>query len=260
VDTQVEAEMVGPSTVEQSRQLTKVRVQTAAIVPREDLEQALASVQKTLADNPLFDEINNFDSAVASDMQRTAVLALLASMVAIVLYIWFRFQRVTFGLAAVVALVHDMLITVGLIAAASLLSGTVIGEALLLTDFKINLPMIAAFLTIMGYSLNDTIVVFDRIREVRGKNPALTAEMVNLSLNQTLSRTLLTSFCTFVVVIILYVMGGEGVHGFAFALILGIAIGTFSSIYIASPTLIWLMKRAGAPTGAARAAAQSARV
>jgi SecD/SecF fusion protein len=106
----------------------------------------------------------------------------------------------------------------------------------------------------MGYSLNDTIVVFDRIREVRGKNPALTAEMVNLSLNQTLSRTLLTSFCTFVVVIILYLMGGEGVHGFAFTLILGIAIGTFSSIYIGSPILIWLMKRAGAPTGAGRVA------
>jgi SecD/SecF fusion protein len=113
----------------------------------------------------------------------------------------------------------------------------------MLTDFKINLPMIAAFLTIVGYSLNDTIVVFDRIREVRGKNPRLTTQMVNQSVNQTLSRTLLTSVTTLVVVVVLYVMGGEGLHGFSYCLFVGIVVGTYSSIYVASPVLLWLMNR-----------------
>ena len=114
-----------------------------------------------------------------------------------------------------------------------------------LEEFKINLPMIAAFLTIVGYSLNDTIVVFDRVREVRGKNPALTVEMVNTSLNQTLARTLLTSMTTLLVVVILYAFGGEGIHGFAFCLVMGVIVGTYSSIYVASPVLLWLMNRTG---------------
>ena len=109
-------------------------------------------------------------------------------------------------------------------------------------DFKINLPMIAALLTIVGYSLNDTIVVFDRIREVRGKNPSLDATMVNTSLNQTLARTLLTSLTTLIVVVILYAVGGEGIHGFAFCLVVGVVVGTYSSIFVASPVLLFLMK------------------
>ena len=119
---------------------------------------------------------------------------------------------------------------------------------LLLEDFKINLPMIAAFLTLVGYSLNDTIVVFDRIREVRGKNPALTVGMIDTSLNQTLSRTLLTSLTTWFVVAILYGIGGPGIHGFAFCLVIGIIVGTYSSIYVASPVLLWLMNREGENT------------
>jgi len=172
-------------------------------------------------------------------------VAMLASLAAIVAYIGYRFQRVMFGLAAVVALVHDVLIVIGMVALASYVSHSAIGQMLDLYDFKINLPMIAAFLTIVGYSLNDTIVVFDRIREVRGKDPALTVEMVNTSLNQTLSRTILTSLTTFFVVAILYSIGGEGIHGFAFCLVLGVIVGTYSSIYVASPALLWLMNRPG---------------
>ena len=127
---------------------------------------------------------------------------------------------------------------------ASYLSGSGPGQLMGFYDFKINLPMIAAFLTIVGYSLNDTIVIFDRIREVRGKDPALTSEMINRSLNQTLARTLLTSATTFIVVAILYVFGGEGIHGFAFCLLVGVIVGTYSSIYVASPVLLWLMNRA----------------
>ena len=107
--------------------------------------------------------------------------------------------------------------------------------------------MIAALLTIIGYSLNDTIVVFDRIREVRGKRIEMTEEIINSSISQTLSRTILTSLTTFIVVAILYWFGGDAIHGFAFALVIGVIVGTYSSIFIASPTLLWLMNRGFSP-------------
>lgn len=216
-----------------------------------DLKTALAEMQNVMATTAVLDEVNSFDSSVAGEMQESALLAMLISLVAIVAYIWFRFQRITFGLAAVVALVHDVLVVLGLVALGAYLSNTALGPLMGLTDFKINLPMIAAFLTIVGYSLNDTIVVFDRIREVRGKNPALTNSMVNESLNQTLSRTLLTSLTTLIVVLILYAIGGEGIHGFAYCLVLGVIVGTYSSIFIASPALLWLMNRPGSATARA---------
>lgn len=216
-----------------------------------DLETALAEMKTVMATTAVLDEVNSFDSSVASEMQESALMAMLISLVAIVAYIWFRFQRITFGLAAVVALVHDVLVVLGLVALGAYLSNTALGPLMGLTDFKINLPMIAAFLTIVGYSLNDTIVVFDRIREVRGKNPALTTSMVNESLNQTLSRTLLTSLTTLIVVLILYAIGGEGIHGFAYCLVLGVFVGTYSSIFIASPVLVWLMNRPGSATARA---------
>ena len=212
-------------------------------VPADDFRTALTTLKSDFESKPLFDEVNTFDSAVASETQTDALLAMLFSLVAIIAYLWIRFQRVTFGLAAVVALVHDVLCVLGLVALAAYASGNSFGQMLGLIDFKINLPMVAAFLTIVGYSLNDTIVVFDRIREERGKNPAMTDEIVNRSLNKTLSRTLLTSFTTLLVVFLLYAMGGEGVRGFAFCLILGVIVGTYSSIFVASPVLVWLMNR-----------------
>ena len=231
------------ATGQEVQKFDEVLVRTTAELDKADLETALNAMQADLNSNPLFDEVNTFASAVASEMKTSAVMAIIISLLAIVAYVWFRFQRITFGLAAVVALVHDVLIVLGLMALASYMSGTSIGQLLLLNDFRINLPMVAAFLTIVGYSLNDTIVVFDRIREVRGKNPNLTTEIVNTSLNQTLSRTLLTSLTTFIVVAILYFIGGEGIHGFAFCLTLGVIVGTYSSIYVASPVLVWLMNR-----------------
>ena len=225
------------------RKYSKVTVRTLSNISTEDLKTALTSMQSTLASSPLFDEVNTFASAVASEMKSSAILAIILSMLVITAYIWFRFQNITFGLAAVAALIHDVLFIVGLLALVSYINGTAIGDLLLINDFRINLPMIAAFLTLVGYSLNDTIVVFDRIREVRGKNPLVTAEIVNTSLNQTLSRTLLTSLTTFLVVIVLYAFGGEGIHGFAFCLTAGILVGTYSSIYVASPVLVWLMNR-----------------
>ena len=225
------------------QKFSEVTVRGTSDLTEGDFIIALGEMKKKLDSRPLFDEVNTFASAVAREMKTSAIMAIIISLLAIVAYIWVRFQKITFGLAAVVALVHDVLIVLGLMALASYLSGNPIGDALLLNDFRINLPMVAAFLTVVGYSLNDTIVVFDRIREVRGKNPGLTDEIVNTSLNQTLSRTLLTSLTTFFVVIILYVFGGEGIHGFAFCLTLGVIVGTYSSIYVASPVLVWLMNR-----------------
>ena len=111
--------------------------------------------------------------------------------------------------------------------------------------------ILSALLTIIGYSLNDTIVVFDRIREVRGKRTEITADMINSSISQTLSRTILTSVTTFIVVFILYCFGGEAIHGFAFSLVIGVIVGTYSSIFVASPSLLWLMNTVGLNPGSA---------
>ena len=239
-EQQFEISAKGNATGTVSRDWT-VRFKT--VLEPDQVSAVLATLKTNLDGKPRFDEVTAFDSAVAEEMQNSAILAMLFSLVAIVGYIWFRFQRIDFGLAAVVALVHDVLVVLGGVALAGLGAGQfgLDGGVLQLQDFKINLPMIAAFLTIVGYSLNDTIVVFDRIREVRGKNPSLTHDMVNLSLNQTLARTLLTSITTLIVVVILYVGGGDGIHGFAYCLVLGVVVGTYSSIFVASPALLWMM-------------------
>ena len=201
----------------------------------------LSTFASRLKEDPVFRSSTNVGGQVAGDTQNQAFVALFASLVFIIGYIWIRFQRVTFGLAAVVALVHDVLITLGVIALSQFVATVpAIADTLQLEAFKISLPILAAFLTIIGYSLNDTIVVFDRIREVRGKSPYLSAEMINKSINQTLSRTLLTSLTTLIVVVILYFLGGPGIHGFAFALVIGVVAGTYSSVFIASPVLLWM--------------------
>ena len=166
-----------------------------------------------------------------------------------------------FGLAAVVALIHDVLITLGVLAISGYIVSYLppVATLLQLDPFKISLPIVAAFLTIIGYSLNDTIVVFDRIREVRGKSPDLSATMINTSINQTLSRTILTSLTTLIVVVILYAIGGSGIHGFAFALVVGVLVGTYSSIFVASPVLLW-MSHSSEPTPRRQTANQAARV
>ncbi|MEW4487494.1 protein translocase subunit SecD [Thalassoglobus sp. JC818] len=221
----------------------EIRLMFGPSVPVEDVNSALSNMKEDLEKDPHFEEVNSFAQSVTGDAKWAAITAMVISLLMIVAYLWIRFQRVTFGVAACAALIHDVLVVLGLVAIGAYLSGTPLRSILMLEDFKINLPIIAAFLTIVGYSLNDTIVVFDRIREVRGRNPALTESMVNASLNQTLSRTILTSLTTLIVVLILYVMGGEGIHGFAYCLILGILVGTYSSIYVASPVLVWLMNR-----------------
>jgi preprotein translocase subunit SecF len=160
---------------------------------------------------------------VGGQLKKQATLAVGFSLLAMLVYLWFRFELI-YGLAAVVAVFHDTLITVG---------------AFSLTNQEITLTVIAAILTLVGYSMNDTIVVFDRIREnVKMMRRESLAEIVNKSINQTLSRTILTSGLTFLTVLSLYLFGGEVLHGFSFALVVGIVIGTYSSIAVAAPMLV----------------------
>jgi len=181
--------------------------------------------------------VSNFSSQVSGTMKQQAIVAMALSLLAVIVYIWLRFGSFTYGFAAIVALVHDVAIAMGLVA----ISGWVYnaaGGVLLLEPFKIDLAMVAAFLTIVGYSLNDTIVVFDRIRENRGRLSYATPSVINDSINQTISRTVLTSGTTLLAVGMLYVFGGAGVHGFAFAMLIGVLVGTYSSVAIASPVLM----------------------
>ena len=179
-----------------------------------------------------FKKVVSIGATVASEMKSRAFLALFFACLAIIVYIWVRFGEFKFGVAAVLTLVHDVLITIGAVAIADHF-GNVFG------DVKINLPMIAAFLTLIGYSLNDTIVLFDRIREnLAGKQKLITKELIDSSINQNLNRTVITSLTTFGVVSALYFVGGPAIHGFAFVMMVGVVVGTYSSIFIASPILL----------------------
>jgi SecD/SecF fusion protein len=226
----------------------------------EKVNKALVATANEFAARPAPDRLENFDSALATETRFRAMWAILASWAAMLVYLWFRFGNWTFGLAAVICLIHDLFFTLGAIAVCYFLHGTWFGNALMLDDFKIDLPSVAALLTLVGYSCSDTIVVFDRIREVRGKNPDLTPKMLNDSVNQTLSRTILSSLTVWLVVFVLYVIGGPGVHLFAFVMVVGVIVGTYSSIYIAAPLLLMFgegkheeaaLQTAKAPAGAA---------
>ncbi len=205
---------------------------------RANVVKALEQTVTEFSARPQPDRLENFDSALATETRFRALWAVVASWTAILVYLWFRFGNWTFGLAAVLCLVHDLFFTLGAIAACYFVHGTWLGDLLMLDDFKLDLPSVAALLTLVGYSVNDTIVVFDRIREVRGKNPELTPKMINDSINQTLSRTVLASLTVWLVVVVLYWTGGPGVHLFAFVMVVGVIIGTYSSIYVASPLLL----------------------
>ena len=205
---------------------------------RAEAEKVLGQLSKRMAESPVWTTSNKIGGKVAGDTRQLALVALVTSWVGIVIYIWIRFQKVAFGLAAVVALIHDVLVAIGAIALSYWLAGTL--GFLGIQEFKISLTVVVAFLTIIGYSVNDTIVIFDRVRETRGKSAVLTEEMVNSSINQTLSRTLLTSLTTLISTLVLFAVGGEGIHAFAFTLFVGFLSGTYSSIFVATPFVLWL--------------------
>ena len=170
---------------------------------------------------------------VGKDLKRKGILAIVYALIGILIYITWRFEFI-FAVGAIIALTHDVMITVG---------------AFSIVNKEFTLSIVAAILTIIGYSLNDTIVVYDRIRENRRKMRKETyAKVINSSINETLSRTLLTSLTTLIVVVILFIFGGGVIHDFAFALIVGVLVGTYSSIFVASPIiLIWQERKYGKP-------------
>ena len=169
---------------------------------------------------------------IGKELQTDALKAIGLALILILIYITFRFDRY-YALGSVMALIHDVLITLGVFS---------------LLDYEINLSIIAAFLTIVGYSLNDTIVVFDRIRENIPKFMKKTLnDVVNISLNETLNRTVITSLTTMMVVVILFLWGGKVINLFAFALIIGVFVGTYSSLFVASPVMVYFEKRSAGP-------------
>ena len=222
---------LGDSTIQEfgSKNHILIRVEKS----EEKLEEIGTKVKNSLigkfqADDILVERVEMVGPKVGKDLREKAILSIIYAIIGIVIYISWRFE-LQYAIAAIIALVHDVLVTMG---------------AFSLADKEFTLVIVAAFLTIIGYSLNDTIVVFDRIREnMRRKGKTSFADVINMSINQTLSRTILTSGTTLLVVVALFLRGGEIIHDFSFALIVGVVVGTYSSIFIASVFLVYWENR-----------------
>ena len=179
-------------------------------------------ISKSLNTEVNFRRVENVGPKVSSELLKNGLTAIALSLAAMLFYIWIRFEW-QFSLGSIIALIHDVIITLGIF---SILS------------FEVNLSIVAAVLTIVGYSMNDTVVIFDRIRENLLKFSKIEInEIANISINETLSRTLITSLTTLVALLSIFILGGEILKGFSFAMILGVIIGTYSSVFIASPVL-----------------------
>jgi preprotein translocase SecF subunit len=181
--------------------------------------------------------VTQFAPQVAGEAAMKAVIAVLISLIAIAIYLWARFGSADFGLCGIIALYHDVAVALAAVIACHSLHDTAIGHLLGLSDFRIDLSVIAALMTIVGFSINDTIVIFDRIRENRGRLATISSELINRSLNETMSRTIITTFTLLLTVIVLYVLGGAGIHAFAFTMLVGCLSGTYSTIAVATPML-----------------------
>jgi len=194
-----------------------------------DGNKIIPKIKKNLSDNlnaeVIFRRVENVGPKVSSELLQSGIIAISLSLAAMLFYIWIRFEW-QFSLGSIVALLHDVVITLGIFSILSL---------------EINLSIIAAVLTIVGYSMNDTVVIYDRIRENLNKYNRLDInEIANLSINDTLARTIITSVTTLLALLSIFILGGEILRGFSFAMILGVLIGTYSSIFVASPMLKFL--------------------
>ena len=179
---------------------------------------------KVVSENIKFVSVESVGPKVSGELIRTAVIAVILAISAVLFYIWIRFEW-QFAVGAISALIHDVILTIGIFS---------------LLQIKFDLAIIAAILTIVGYSLNDTVVVFDRVREnLRKFKKRSLIEVMNLSINETMSRTVMTSVTTLLALISLFVLGGDVIRGFVFAMIWGVVVGTYSSIFIASAILLW---------------------
>jgi len=186
------------------------------------IESINKKLSKDLGQEINFRRVENVGPKVSGELIKAGLLAISLSLAAMLIYIWIRFEW-QFSLAAIIALIHDVIITVGIF---SLLS------------FEVNLSIVAAVLTIVGYSMNDTVVIFDRIREnLKKYSKILIGDISNISTNETLSRTLITSVTTLLALLSIYIFGGEILKGFSFAMIVGVIVGTYSSIFVATPIL-----------------------
>ena len=195
-------------------------------ITKSDDENFIKSINDKLSadlgSNINFRRVENVGPKVSNELLKAGLLAITLSLVAMLFYIWIRFEW-QFSLGAIVALIHDVVITVGIF---SFLS------------YEVNLSIVAAVLTIVGYSMNDTVVIFDRVREnLRKYSDIKIYELTNISINETLSRTVITSLTTLLALFSIFILGGEILKGFSFAMILGVIIGTYSSIFVASPVL-----------------------
>lgn len=205
----------------------------------EEAQQAvIATVKEALPAEVDYRRVEVVGPKVSGELVQESFIAVFAAMIAVLIYIWFRFEW-QFGVGAVAALLHDVLITIGMFS---------------ILQLEFNLSIIAAILTIVGYSLNDTVVVYDRVRENLRKFKKMPLEdLLNLSVNDTLSRTILTSVTTLIALLSLYIFGGEVIRGFTFAMIWGILIGTYSSVFVAAPLLLQLgVKRDWSGLGGAK--------
>ena len=214
-------EITGLSSNQQFRIKTNIKI--------EDTTEISNIIMSTLKDfNPEIRAIESVGPKVGKELQFQAIYAIGLALLMLMIYIGFRFDQF-YAMGSVVAVIHDILITLGIFS---------------LLNLEIDLSIVAAFLTIVGYSLNDTIVIFDRFRENSQKDLKISiVDLANLSLNQTLSRTIITSLTTLMVVTILFFVGGEAIKYFAFALIIGVIVGTYSSMFIASPFLLYFKSK-----------------
>ncbi|HUN81103.1 MAG TPA: protein translocase subunit SecF, partial [Phycisphaerae bacterium] len=183
-------------------------------------------------------QITQFDEQVSNQAKQNAYIAIVLSWLMIIIYLWFRFGNIRWGLAAVVALIHDVFVALGALGLAYFIAETAIGKALLIERFRVDMAVVAALLTVVGYSVSDTIIVYDRIRENKGRQVEITPKLVSDSISQTLARTLLTVLTVFMTIVIMYIFGGRGIHGFTYVMLAGIMTGTYSSIAVASQFLV----------------------
>jgi len=208
-------------TVSQIRIEAQQGEEAATVEMVQAVKSALAAVDPTMS----FPQIDSVGPKVSGELIQTAVIAVILAISAVLFYIWLRFEW-QFSVGAVAALIHDIVLTIGIFS---------------LLQIKFDLAIIAALLTIVGYSLNDTVVVFDRVREnLRKYKKKLLVDVLNLSINETLSRTVMTSVTTLIALVSLFVLGGDVIRGFVFAMIWGVVVGTYSSVFIASAILLRL--------------------
>jgi SecD/SecF fusion protein len=210
-------------------------------------------ISTAFAQRSTFQEVSSFSPAIARTLAANAVVAVAMCLLGMLVYIWVRFGSMRFSVATIVAVTLNVVICLGALALTHYLAGTSIAALLNLGEYRIDLNVIAALLTIIGYSLNDTIVILDRIRENRGKRLIVTPQIVNNSINQTFSRTVLTGGSTIIASIILFVLGGTGIQPFAFTFLIGLLVGTYSSVVIAAPLVI-----GGPPAAEPQSAASTA--